>query len=110
LLRASVYLGVFAPAFDLVREVEGVEGRNLRYIQELTGALVVLAREDRLLAVTADTDVVLAKALCLARIWSRQCKPCTSAGVLVGGAGVLREVGGFSASLWSWLFCSEGRG
>ena len=67
LLRASIYLGKFAPAFGLEREVEGVGSRYLRYIQDSTGALVVLDREDELLVATADTDVVLAKALCLAK-------------------------------------------
>jgi len=66
-LRASIYLGKFAPAFGLEREVEGVGGRNLRCIQDLTGAHVALECEDRLLAATANTDVALAKAICLAR-------------------------------------------
>ena len=67
LLRACIYRGEFAPAYGLERKVEGVGAQNLRYIQDLTGAHVAFECEDRLLAATADTDVVIAKALCLTR-------------------------------------------
>jgi hypothetical protein len=40
MLRGCIYLGEYAPAFGLSREIEGVGGRNLRFIHDETGAHV----------------------------------------------------------------------
>ena len=62
MLRGCIYLGEYAPAFGLRKEIEGVGGRNLRYIHDETGVHVSFEGVVRQLAVTAHTDVAFAGA------------------------------------------------
>ena len=71
MLRGCICLGEYAPAFGLRREIEGVGGRNLRYIHDETGAYVSFEGVDRQLVVTADTDLAFAGALAWHGTWPR---------------------------------------